>query len=276
MPEQTGHVDSSDGTRLFYRWRPRDEPRSTVVLVHGFAEHSGRYLHVMDAMHQAGHACLAFDYRGHGQANGKRVHVCRFGEYVDDLRCAVDLARARQPSGKLFVVGHSQGGLISLAFALDHGDRLDGLVVSSPAMGFKLHVPAWKDLLGRVMSGLVPALAIPSGIDTALVCRDPEVVRAYEADPLVVSFARARWYTEVQETQRRVREGAGRITLPTLMLQAGADGIIDPEASRRLFGLLGAQDKTWTEYDGFYHEIFNEPDQGRVFGDVQVWLEAHL
>ncbi len=274
---ETGRMPSRDGCSLYYRWHPVAAPRGTVVIVHGFGEHSGRYAGVIADLNARGYAVLAFDYRGHGLAAGPRAYVGRFSQYLDDLDAAIARARAclsgaeRRP---LFVLGHSLGGLITAAYALDRGEGLSGFVVTSPALGMALAVPAWKDALGRVMSRLIPRLSIPSGLDPALVSRDPEVVRAYAADPLVLTKATARWYTEFLDTQARVMASAPRITLPALVLAAGADRLADPEVSRRFEETLGSKDKRFVIYEGLYHEIMNEPEKAKVLDAIGAWLQA--
>ena len=115
---------STDGTRLFYRWHPVSEARASVVVIHGFAEHSGRYSHVLDRLNAAGFNALAFDYRGHGHAEGSRVYIDRFSEYVEDTRCALDFVEDRAGRLPLFILGHSQGGL-AFRHGPKHGRRRD-------------------------------------------------------------------------------------------------------------------------------------------------------
>jgi lysophospholipase len=179
------------------------------------------------------------------------------------------------PDLPVFLLGHSQGGLVALTLALDHGDDIDGLVVTSPACGVAMAVPAWKELLAVIMARLMPALSIPSGLDPAFVSRDPEVVRAYASDPLIGSDARAGWYIQFREAQDRLAQEAHKVSSPILMLQAGSDKITDPRASAGIFETLGSQDKTFKSLDGLYHEVLNEPEKDQVLGDVCQWLTGH-
>ncbi len=275
---QTGTVEGRLGLRLHWRASPHPDPKAVLVFVHGFGEHIGRYEHVFRAMNARGYGCVGLDYRGHGRSEGRRAYLTKYEEYLSDVDVAVRLGRqqAEQAGGrKLFVVGHSQGGLITAAWALTRGEAADvaGLALSSPLMAVGVQVPAWKDALGQAASALWPALAIPSGIPTAYLSRDPQVVSAYERDPLVCSDATARWYSETLATQRAVLAGAARMALPTLVMQAGDDRIVSPDAARRFHDALGAPDKAFVLYEGFYHELFNEPDKDRVFADLGEWLD---
>ncbi|MCA9518146.1 MAG: lysophospholipase [Myxococcales bacterium] len=271
----TGTVAGGAG-KLFYRFQPVDDAVAVAVIVHGLAEHSGRYQHVMAALADARVASLALDLRGHGRSDGTRVFVERFGDYADDANRALQKARELAPGLPVFLIGHSMGGLTAVITALDHGDGLTGLVLSSPGLKNAIKVPAWKDALGKLMARLIPKLAIPTGLPAAWVSRDPAVVAAYEADPLVTNKATARWYAEFLGAQERARAEAGRITMPTLILTAGKDKLIDPGAQRELFETLGSRDKEHIPYPELYHEVFNEPEQAAVLADLVRWLTAHV
>lgn len=275
----SGKVEGRLGLKLYYEWHPASAPRGVVALIHGFGEHIGRYGHVFQALNEAGASVLGLDVRGHGQSEGRRAFLHHFEEYLDDVETALSLARARADGLPLFLLGHSQGGLVVAAYAVERcGARCDlaGIVLSSPGIRFKVQVPAWKDALGRAMSKAWPTLAIPSGLDPAVLSHEAAVVDAYKADPLVATKATARWYTESLDAQQQVLQGATQVRLPTLVLQAGDDQIVDPVATRRFFEALGAEDKEYKEYPGLYHEIFNEVDRDRVLADLVAWLKPRL
>jgi alpha-beta hydrolase superfamily lysophospholipase len=270
----SGFVTTPTGQRLFERWHPADQAVGTVVVVHGFGEHSGRYEHVFQALNAGGFSALGFDYRGYGQASGRRGFIERFDEYVDDAAFAVSKARQRAPGGPLYMLGHSQGGLVAAAYALDRQHGLDGLALSSPGLGVALAVPAWKDAAAKLLSRFVPAFGLPTDLHGADVTRTGEIAAAYDTDPLMVRKATSRWYVEFLNAQKRVMAGAPRIVLPTLVMQAGADKVVSAAASRRFFDALGAPDKKFISYDGLYHEIMNEPERVRVLGDLVAWLAS--
>src|SRR5258708_2371909 len=121
--------------RLYYRsWHPDSQARAPVVIAHGFAEHSGRYAHVAAALTAVGLSVWAPDPRGHGQSKGARADIESVEAAVDDLRLFIELVRANQPDGPLFLVGHSMGGLLATAFAERHQDLLAGLALSGPLL----------------------------------------------------------------------------------------------------------------------------------------------
>lgn len=273
---ETGTLEGSDRLRLFYRWHPAAAPRAAVVVVHGIAEHSGRYVHVLDALNAHGCDALGLDLRGHGHSAGTRVYVDRFADYLDDVDAAVAQVRARRPGVPVFIVGHSMGGLVAVQHALARGDGIAGYILSSPGLRAAVHIPAWKDALGKLMSKIWPKLAIPTGIGPELISKDPAVVAAYVADPLVTTKATARWYTEFVHAEHDALARAAELRRPFLVLIGEADRLVDPASGRELFAAAGASDKTLKSYPGLYHELFNEPEQAQVLGDVGAWLEARI
>ncbi len=275
----SGKVEGRLGVKLYFEWHPAPDARGALTLIHGFGEHIGRYGHVFEALNEAGVSVLGLDVRGHGQSEGRRAFLYNFGEYIDDVDVALRLTRERAEGLPLFLLGHSQGGLVVAAYAVERCEascELAGLVLSSPGVRFKVQVPAWKDALGRAMSKAWPSLAIPSGLDPAFLSHDTAIVEAYKADPLVATKATARWYTESLDAQQHVLQRASHIRLPVLVLQAGDDQIVDPLATRSLFERLGSEDKEYKEYPGFYHEIFNETERARVLADLVAWLKPRL
>ena len=193
--QQRGKVEGRLGVKLYYEWHPANEARGVVTLIHGFGEHIGRYGHVFRALNEVGASVLGLDVRGHGQSEGRRAFLHDFGEYLDDVDTALSLARERAEGLPLFLLGHSQGGLVVADYAVERcagSCDLAGIVLSSPGVRFKVQVPAWKDALGRAMSKAWPTLSIPSGLDPAFLSHDAAIVEAYTADPTVATKATAR------------------------------------------------------------------------------------
>lgn len=256
---------------------PRDDAKATLLFVHGYGEHCGRYGHVLSWFHERGFDVAAFDYRGHGKAEGTRGHVVRYREYLDDLDAFVSHNLKRLPQDrKVYLVGHSNGGLITAAYILEQPEGIDGAVLSSPMLGFAVKINPLKSLLGKTMSAIYPSLALPSEIPLEHLSTDKSVGEAYGRDPLVHKVATARWYTEALAQQGTVLRNADRIQVPILVMQAGADKVVDPEVSQNFLAAVGSADKELRWYDGLYHEIFNETIKQEVFADLETWLSKHL
>jgi acylglycerol lipase len=217
-----------------------------------------------------------FDHIGHGKSSGTRVYVERFEDYTDTFKTYFDMVCHRQPDQPIFLVGHSMGGLIGAVYLLDHQVELAGAVLSGPAVKVHDTVSPAAIFVGKVISVLMPKLGL-IGLEAEGVSRDPAVVQAYVSDPLVYhGKTTARLSAELVKTMQRVTAEPAKITLPILILQGSADKLVDPKGAQMLYDTVSSVDKTIKIYDGFYHEVFNEPEHDRVLVDLRVWLEAHL
>ncbi|MGE5674943.1 MAG: lysophospholipase [Mycobacterium leprae] len=270
MREKTGHIPGQRGLMLFYRvWEP-EESRGSFVLVHGMNEHSGRYHHVAEHLGAHGFTVYALDHRGHGQSEGVRCHVDRFDDYLADLHLLVDMA-ANQ--GKPIMLGHSLGGLIAFRYAVAHQDRLQALVLSSPFFRSQVKVSPVQAALLPLIVRLAPRLAMPANLGSENVCRDPEIVKAYTTDPMVGTTATPRWYLECTRAGRESPELAASLQIPSLVLQAGADRLVDPAATEEVYAKIGSERKAYRRYQGMYHEILNDPEKATVLADLSDWLQ---
>jgi acylglycerol lipase len=277
MEHQEGFFKGVRGADIYYQcWLPESEPRAILLIVHGLAEHSGRYINVMNYMVPRGFAVYALDHFGPGKSEGDRVYVENFEDYTDTLKVFYDLVRGWRPDKPVFLVGHSLGGLIGVAYLLDHQEELKGAVISAPLIKTADTTSPATIFMGKLLSVLMPKAGVLI-IDADGVSRDAKVVQAYVNDPLVYrGKVTARLGAELLKTMQRVALRAGKITLPILILQGSADRIVDPGGARLLFDTVRSTDKTIKIYDGFFHEVFNEPDHDLVLHDVADWLDIHL
>jgi len=267
---------AADGLLLTRQaWRPEGAPTAVLAVVHGYGEHGGRYRGLAENMAARGYAVHVCDLRGHGRSGGRRGHLGRFTDYLDDTAVFLEAVRQEQPGRPLYLLGHSLGGLIATAFVEDRpADAPAGLILSSPFLRLGMPVPPLKLSAARLLSLVAPAVNVGNTLDPAGLSHDQEVVRAYGTDPLNHHVATARWAAEVVAAQSAALSAAGAIRLPFLLLYADADAVADPDASRELFAAAGSADKTARCYEGFYHEIFNEIGRETVFADLAAWLEA--
>ena len=278
--EDSGRIDRSDAPSLHWRgFVPDGDPSpAMLIFVHGLAEHFGRYGFPVDFFTQRGFPCYGLDLRGHGLSEGKRVHIWRFQNYLDDVDALVELARSRHPSLDVVLVGHSMGGVVALFYALQQSHKLRGLVLSSP--GLRVHPdsepPAALLFFGRIASVVCPTLSFSSRLNARLVSRDPEVVERYREDPLVTSKVTARWATEFLGAQKRSLETAPDLDLPVLAMQSGSDRLVDPAATEEWAQGLTHPLSRFQPWPGLFHEMFNEPERQDVFEHLEGWLEELL
>lgn len=269
-PSITTTAMTRDGLDLLVRhWAPGGEPWAHVLLVHGIAEHSGRYEHVGGWLADAGIFVTGYDQRGFGGSRGRRAWVDRWSKNHDDLEellAAVRAAAARRP---VFVYGHSLGGLIALGYAVADPPRPqpDGYVLSAPAT--TSDIPAWKQAMARVLGRVAPGLTISNDFDGGLLSRDPEVGRRYLADPLNQHATTTRFGLEAIREQARVRAAMAGIPVPALVIHGEADRLVPPAASEALAAVPGVTRRT---YPALRHETHNEPEGRAVIGDVIAWL----
>jgi alpha-beta hydrolase superfamily lysophospholipase len=265
------HFDGAGRHRLFGRTWEGADVRRQVVLVHGYAEHSGRYDHVGKWLAARGARVHGYDHQGHGLSEGVRCHVRRFGDFLDDLDRVVERVRRADAGAPIYVVGHSMGGLVSCAWARARQPDVSGLIVSSPALAVPDGPTAGRLLAMRLMRRVAPRLSIPSQLDAQGLSRDPAVVEAYLADPLVHRRMTLSLGAELFAAMERTRSGGADLRLPTLMLQGADDPICSPDATRAFAGSL--PDCRYRSYAGLRHEIFNEPERESVLSDLQAWIE---
>lgn len=271
MPwSSTEDARAPDGTRLaLYRSaEPAGALKADVVLIHGFAEHLGRYNHVVDALVSAGYRVRGVDLRGHGQSDGKRGFVRRWRDYGDDALAAI----ARCPT-EPFVVAHSMGALVALDLLREQPIR--GLVLSSPLLRPIVDAPAWKKASARLLSRITPWLSMGNELDPTAVTRDEATQRAYGADPLVFQTVTPRWYTEMLAASARVRDHAARFTAPALIQVGSAEKVVDPQRVADLAREWGGPAE-FIRWDGLYHELMNEPERAEVLSRVIGWLDRQV
>jgi acylglycerol lipase len=274
------HTESSltgvGGRRIFWQtWTPEAPPRAVVVLVHGAGEHSGRYDHVVARLVADSYAVYALDHRGHGRSEGPRALIERIDAAVADLDQLVVAAAAAQPGLPVFMLGHSMGGLIALRYALAHQDRLAGMILSSPLAALEA-VPTPLRLVGRFLSAVAPRAPLIA-IDPSLVSRDPAVVSAYVADPLVHhGKLPARTAAELADAVEGFPSQVSAITLPVLILYGTDDKLCPPAGSRMLEERMSSADKSAKAYEGLFHEILNEPERDAVLTDLCAWLAERV
>jgi len=221
-----------------------------------------------------GFAVYALDHRGHGHSPGRRANIQRFGYVVEDLHALVRRAAAENPGLPVSLIGHSMGGAIALECALRHPQAQRQLVLSAPALASGEDVPPLKIALARLLSVLLPnagALTLPA----EALSRDPEVVRAYEEDPLVYRGAiPARTLAELFKAMKSFPDSAPGLEVPVLVLHGTGDTVVPLAAVEGVLARLGPVDKTIHRYEGLYHEVFNEPERERVIADLLDWLDA--
>lgn len=270
----TGHLTARDGTELQTRhWPVTDDPWASIVLVHGIAEHSGRYERVGQWLAAAGLAVHAYDQRGFGGSAGRRAYIERWSLNHDDLEEVLLAVRRGAPDRPVALFGHSLGGLIALGYVVS--DRLrpmpDAVVLSAPALAAT--IPGWKRVLVRVLGLVAPTMTVKNDLDGTLLSRDPAVGVGYLADPLNVHVTTTRFGAAALAEQVRVGAELGRLSVPTLVYHGEADRLVPTASSAPLADVACVSRRTLPE---LRHESHNEPEGPAVIADVVEWLRSRF
>jgi alpha-beta hydrolase superfamily lysophospholipase len=272
-------LTAKDGTNLVVvDWPLSKGPvRGVVLIVHGLGEHAWRYDHVAEQLNAWGFAVRAYDQYGHGESMGPRGALPSEDRLLSDLAEVFDDWRVRMSaSSPLIVLGHSLGGLVAGRFVSLGLRPVQGLVMSSPALDPGLN--AFQKVLLAVLPRIAPDLRVGNGLNADFLSHDPAVVAAYKADPLVHDRISARLAVFIADNGPATIAAASSWTVPTLLLYAGADKLVNPAGSRA-FAAAAPQPLVSTHcFDGLYHEIFNEaaPQRARVFAELKRWLDARF
>lgn len=270
--------ESSDGLRLFeQQWQPTNESKAVVIIVHGLAEHSGRYSHVAEFLTHKGYAVDTFDLRGHGQSEGTpRIFINSFDEYLTDLDQFLDRVRQRHSGKPIFLLGHSMGGTVVSLYCTTRQPIINGVILSAPTLKISDDISPFLIKISGLLGRLFPKLKTIK-LDSSAISRDPEVVKWYDTDPLNYRGGiPARLGAEFNQAIIRIQGLMEKLSLPLLILQGTADRLSDPEGSKQLYSRASAKDKTLKLYDDLYHEVLNEPEKEQVLTDIVQWLNTHI
>lgn len=264
-----------EGISVHGYWQTPENPEGVVVLVHGFGEHSGRYLDgVVPFLTSRGLCCFGFDLVGHGRTEGKRGDCRGYDQLLHFTDTACRMARERHPKLPLLLFGHSMGGNLVLNFVLRGLGQPEGMIASSPYLRLAFRPPGWKWQLGKFLLRVAPHVTVPAGLDPNGISRDPEEVAAYRKDPLIHDRVSPRYSFPVIEAGEWALENASKLKVSTLILHGTADPIIDPEGSRIFH--RRALKTNLAEIQGGFHELHHDLDRDSYFKALDTWLSAHF
>lgn len=250
-----------------YKIRSGTPDRGWVILVHGLGEHSGRYGRLISMLNNAGFAVYTFDWPGHGRSPGKRGHATIEGamEIIDSM---IDEIGERP-----FLFGHSLGGLTVIRYGETRPERIRGVIASSPALAKSPKTPGFMVALAKFLGRVAPGLTLSNGLDPKLLSRNPSAVKRYIEDPLVHDRISAALGRSTFENMELAHREAGRIRVPVLLIVGTGDVITPPGGSKRLLKELKVEDREIKEFEGAYHEIFEDPEWGSELHETIVeWL----
>lgn len=278
MIHTEGSFEGLKGLKLYYQGcLPDQNPKAVLLVLHGLAEHSGRYGNVVDYFIPRGYAVYGYDQRGHGKSQGDRCYVDRFQDLIADLNTFVAMVNKFHPSLKVFLMGHSIGATVAVTYSVQYPSAVAGLIVSGAVLKPGESITPLMKLMARVLSALFPRMGV-SVLDASTLSKDKAVVDAYVNDPLVYrGKVSAKMGAELLNMMEKyLPPRLGELKSPLLVLHGGEDRLSNKEGSIFLYKGAASPDKTLKIYEGLYHEIYNEPERVQVFADVETWLAKHL
>lgn len=268
-------VQDTAGLNIAYRsWRPASEPKAVVLIVPGFNSHSGYYGATAEYLEERGFIVYAVDLRGRGLSDGERFYVEDIDDYTDDVAAVMAVARAQNPDKKIFLFGHSAGGVTACVYTLEHQDELAGLICESFA--YQVPAPDFAIAALRGLSHLAPHAHVLALANKDF-SRDATVVEMMNADPLIAHETQpTRTIAALAHADDRLKREFAQITLPVLILHGTADKATRPSGSQEFYGAASSTDKTLKLYDGHYHDMLNDIGKEEVLADIAGWLEARV
>ena len=272
-------LKSKDDIDFFVRgWEPEQKPKAVVALVHGLGEHTGRYEHVAKAMTEAGYAITSFDLRGHGKSSGIRGHFPSLDAVMQDIKDFFIFLTDRYPNTPQFLYGHSLGGLLVLTYALKNKTALKGVIATGAGLRSPIHEQKMKIIMAKLLGSLAPSTLIASGLETAAISQDQNIVDIYIKDPLVHDRISLGFGKAGLNATDFVWSHAEEFSVPLLIMHGTADRITSPHGSADFAKLAAKNNKdvTLKLWEGMYHEVHNEPDKEQVLRFIIDWLDRHL
>ncbi|TGX52371.1 alpha/beta hydrolase [Sphingomonas gei] len=275
MAAEEANFTSAGGLEIFYRaWQPADAPRAVVVICHGVNSHGGQYLWAAEQLVARGYAVFALDLRGRGRSEGERFYVEDIADYVADVAGTIGIAKTRYPGIKLFLLGHSAGGVTSASYVLDNQREIDGFICESFA--FQVPAPGFALAAIKGLSHIAPHLGVLK-LKNADFSRDPDWVATLDADPYIKDEVQpAATVAALVRADERLRAEFPTITLPVLILHGTADKATVCEGSVFFHETAGSADKTLKLYQDHYHDLLADLGKEEVMGDITAWLAARL
>lgn len=262
-------VKSFDGRELYLVKNPIENPKAVVVFVHGLGEHLGRYDYLTEKFNTNGFSVYRFDHRGHGRSAGARAFYEDYNELIDDVNFIVDLTKEENPDSPVFVLGHSMGGYAVACYGVKYPDKVNGIIMSGGLTRDN------SGLITSLSEDLNPIMYLPNTLGS-VVSRDPDIVKAYAEDPLVLKEISVGLYYALSKGLQWLIENTANFKYPVLILHGGDDRIVSCEDSIEFYDVISSSDKELKVYDVLFHEILNDPEKDEVIADILNWINARI
>ncbi len=277
MKNETGFFEGRETKKLFYQyWLPdTEEIKAYIIAVHGFGTHSDRFKIPAEYLTDKGYAIYAFDLRGHWR-NILNIpgHIESMDHLQKDIVLFMDIVKQASGNKKIFLMGHSFGGLICLMYAMNH-PQLSGVLVASPLIDLSLSESLGKKMIKKMVKMATPTKTEPYNIDQKDLISDLKILKQFLADKNKTQVISAKTVIEMNNSLKWIINNAQELSCPVIFLQAGRDKFVDKQKTEKFFAKIKSKDKTYKEYDDFLHELLFEKKRAQVYQDIFIWLEKH-
>jgi alpha-beta hydrolase superfamily lysophospholipase len=254
-------------------WLPDTSPGNLVFLLHGLADHGGRFIHVAEAFVERGCVFIAPDLLGNGKSEGKRGHFGSFEQIMDDIDFLLIYFRTMWPGLPVILYGQSMGGNLALNYCLRRQPELAGVISSSPWLRLYSPLPPIVHAVGYALGKFFPSLIIPNGINARELSQNRTVSDAYEKDPLVHGKISLNTYRIITESGEWAISNATKLHSPLLLMHGSSDRITSIEASRQ-FSENSTGNCTFKTWEGLFHELHNEPEHETILEFIFKWMKT--
>ncbi len=280
MKNETSYFDGRENRKMFYQyWLPEGDTKAYIIAIHGWGTHSDRMKYPAEYLTEKGYAIYSFDLRGHWRNAGDYPgHIDSMDHIQKDIILFMDIVRKDAGNKKVFLMGHSFGGLISLIFAINH-PSLPGVLVSSPDLEIMMELSIGKKFAKKLsgsLSKFAPTKTVEMIINQNQLTGDLKILREHIADDKKLEVISVKSAVEMTNSMKWAMKNATKLLCPVLIMQAGNDKLVDKEKTKEFFSKVKCKDKRYKEYDGFLHELWNERGRAQVYQDMYIWFEKHL
>lgn len=260
---------------FIHQWIP-ENPRALVFILHGIFEHAGRYKHLADFLNKSQIALVAADHYGHGRSPGVKGYIDAWENLINDSSQWISRYKSLYPGIPYFLLGHSLGGLLAVSYLLDSRPGFQGVILLSAALKVSKDVSPVLQKLAPVLAAVFPKLKTIT-LDASAISRDQEVVKNYQEDPYVYTDrVHAQTGNETLQATKNVKPAFPDFDWPVLILHGTADRLTEPDGSQQFYDQIQSTDKTLHFYEGWYHELLNEPEKDKVMEAIRIWITSRI
>ena len=280
----------SDGFNLFYRrWKPVEKTERTIVCIHGLGGHSGCFRSIGRSLAGGGIEVCGLDLRGFGNSKEKnlpRGDTKDFKRHMQDLDEAVILTRNRSHN-KLYMLGHSLGGLYALWYGAKYSASLDGLILAAPAIEVKSKIGQEDRIKFPFLLANAPETMLDSKKASLQNVDESGNGKIQSQIALRTTSFSVRYFAGLGAALmgNNAFLNAANVKKPTLILQGEADEKALPIGAKRLFEYVVAEDKSLKMIPGADHMLHNAisfaapkdvlEKKEHVLSAIRDWLEMH-